>query len=140
MTVDDIDRVLAIEKASFEFPWSTRFFLEELRVDCARSVLAELEGRIVGYVLFWLLPDTVDIHNIAVHPDFRRRGIGWRLLEQVVIAARRHSAVRVTLDVRRSNIAAQKLYRLFGFKSMGLRSGYYSDNGEDALIMVLELS
>jgi [ribosomal protein S18]-alanine N-acetyltransferase len=139
MTAADIENVIAIERASFQFPWSTRFFLDELQVDCARSILAEVEGRIVGYVLFWSLPEEVDIHNIAVHPDFRRQGIGRLLLEQVVDAARRQERVRVTLDVRFSNAPAQNLYRSFGFVIRGLRKGYYSDNGEDALVMALEL-
>jgi ribosomal-protein-alanine N-acetyltransferase len=139
MTTADINNVIAIERASFQFPWSTRFFLDELQVDCARSILAEVEGRIVGYVLFWLLPEEVDIHNIAVHPDFRRQGIGRLLLEQVVAAARGQERLRVTLDVRLSNAPAQNLYRSFGFVTRGVRKGYYSDNGEDALVMALEL-
>jgi [ribosomal protein S18]-alanine N-acetyltransferase len=139
MTTADIESVIAIERASFQFPWSTRFFLDELQVDCARSILAEVEGRIVGYVLFWFLAEEVDIHNIAVHPDFRRRGIGRLLLEEVVAAARRQERLRVTLDVRFSNAPAQNLYRSFGFVIRGLRKGYYSDNGEDALVMALEL-
>ena len=139
MTAADIENVIAIERASFQFPWSTRFFLDELQMDCARSILAEVEGRIVGYVLFWFLAEEVDIHNIAVHPDFRRQGIGRLLLEQVVDAARRQERLRVTLDVRFSNAPAQSLYRNFGFIIRGLRKGYYSDNGEDALVMALEL-
>ncbi|HUC98125.1 MAG TPA: ribosomal protein S18-alanine N-acetyltransferase [Candidatus Polarisedimenticolaceae bacterium] len=139
MTTADIEKVIAIERASFQFPWSTRFFLDELQVDCARSILAEVEGRIVGYVLFWFVPEEVDIHNIAVHPDFRRQGIGRLLLEQVVAAARRQDRVRVTLDVRFSNAPAQNLYRSFGFVTRGVRKSYYSDNGEDALVMALEL-
>lgn len=139
MTTADIEKVIAIERASFQFPWSTRFFLDELQVDCARSLLAEVEGRIVGYVLFWFLPEEVDIHNIAVHPDFRRHGVGRLLLEQVVAAARHQDRVRVTLDVRFSNVPAQNLYRSFGFVTRGVRKGYYSDNGEDALVMAFEL-
>lgn len=108
-------------------------------MECARSILAEVDGRIVGYVLFWFVSEEVDIHNIAVHPDFRRQGIGRLLLEQVVAAARRQERVRVTLDVRFSNTSAQSLYRSFGFAARGLRKAYYSDNGEDALVMALEL-
>jgi ribosomal-protein-alanine N-acetyltransferase len=139
MRTADIENVIAIERASFRFPWSMRFFLDELQVDCARSILAEVDGRIVGYVLFWILAEEVDIHNIAVHPDFRRQGIGRLLLEQVAAAARRQERLRVTLDVRSSNAAAQSLYLSLGFVARGLRKGYYSDNGEDALVMALEL-
>ena len=140
MTTADLDAVMAIEKASFAYPWSPRFFLQELQVDCARSLLAEVNGRIVGYILFWLLADEIDIHNVAVHSEFRRRGIGRLLIEQVVLEARRRGSTRVTLEVRRSNLAAQKLYESIGFIPTGVRKGYYSDDGEDALAMALKLN
>ena len=132
--------VMAIERGAYSYPWSERFFRQELQVECARSFLAVLDGRIVGYVLFWLLPGEVDVHNIAVHIDFRRRGFGRRLLEQVVSEAQKRSSARVTLEVRRSNTAAQRLYESSGFKFTGIRKGYYSDDGEDAFLMVLELA
>lgn len=135
----DLDEVMAIERTSFRHPWSSNFFLEELQVACARSILAQLNDKIVGYVLFWLLPETVDIHNIAVHTEFRRQRIGQALLRQVLEHARSCHSSRVTLEVRVSNIPAQKLYESVGFVSQGLRKGYYSDDGEDAVIMVLEL-
>ena len=140
MTTADLDAVMAIEKASFAYPWSPRFFLQELQVECARSFLAEVNGRIVGYILFWLLADEIDIHNVAVHSEFRRRGIGRLLIEQVVLEARRRGSTRVTLEVRRSNLAAQKLYESIGFIPTGVRKGYYSDDGEDALAMALKLN
>jgi ribosomal-protein-alanine N-acetyltransferase len=139
MTTADLDEVMAIERTSFRHPWSSRFFLEELQVACARSVLAEINGKIVGYVLFWLLPEEVDIHNIAVHTAFRRQGIGHVLLQQVAEQARSRNSSRITLEVRVSNLPAQKLYQSLGFVSKGLRKGYYSDDGEDALMMALEL-
>jgi [ribosomal protein S18]-alanine N-acetyltransferase len=140
MVSEDLDEVMAIERTSFRYPWSSRFFLEELQVPCARSVLALVEGKIVGYVLFWLLADEVDVHNIAVHASFRRHGIGQALLNRVLAQARERHSSRVTLEVRVSNTGAQKLYQSVGFACTGLRKGYYSDDGEDALIMVLELA
>lgn len=139
MTTADLDEVMLIERMSYRFPWSTNFFLQELQVACARAILAEIDGRIVGYVLFWLLPGAVDIHNIAIHVDYRRRGIARLLLDKVVAEARCQSALRVLLEVRRSNVAAQKLYASSGFVTTGVRKGYYSDDGEDALAMTLEL-
>jgi len=139
MILADLDEVMAIERTSFRHPWSSRFFLEELQVACARSVLAEINGKIIGYVLFWLLPEEVDIHNIAVHTEFRRQGIGHVLLQQVAEQARSRNSSRITLEVRVSNLPAQKLYKSMGFVSKGLRKGYYSDDGEDALMMALEL-
>ncbi len=140
IAASDMDEIMAIERASFDYPWSSRFFLQELQVSCSRSVLAEVSGRIVGYVLFWLLADTVDVHNIAVRKDFRRRGIARRLLQQVVSEGQRRSIVRVTLEVRKSNISAQKLYESFGFFVTGVRKGYYLDDGEDAITMALKLA
>jgi ribosomal-protein-alanine N-acetyltransferase len=139
MVPADLDEVMAIERTSFRHPWSSRFFLEEMQVACARSVLAEVNGKIVGYVLFWLLPEEVDIHNIAVHTEFRRQGIGHVLLQQVVEQARSRNSSRITLEVRVSNVPARKLYESLGFVTKGLRKGYYSDDGEDALMMALEL-
>jgi ribosomal-protein-alanine N-acetyltransferase len=140
MTTADLDEVMGIERTSFRFPWSTGFFLQELQVACARSILAEIDGRIVGYVLFWLLPGAVDIHNIAVHVNFRRRGIARALLSKVVTEAERQTNLRVILEVRRSNLPAQKLYESMGFATTSIRKGYYSDDGEDALAMSLELA
>ena len=139
MMPTDLDQVMAIERSSFPFPWSTGFFLEELRVECARSLVMEIKGRIVGYVLFWLLPDEIDVHNVAVHTEFRRRGIGRVLLGHVVEQGRRRKLPRVTLEVRDSNLPAQKLYESMGFMRTGIRKGYYGDNGEDALVMALFL-
>jgi ribosomal-protein-alanine N-acetyltransferase len=139
ITLQDISDIMAIERSAYTYPWSERFFRQELQVHCARSFLAEREGRIAGYVLFWLLPGTVDIHNIAVHQDFRRRGLGRSLLENVIEEARRRASARVTLEVRKSNTPAQRLYESVGFKVSGVRHGYYSDDGEDALLMTLEL-
>jgi ribosomal-protein-alanine N-acetyltransferase len=139
MNIADLDEVMAIERSSFRFPWSTSFFRQELQVACARSILVEADGRIIGYVLFWLLPGAIDIHNIAVHADYRRRGIARILLGRVIGEARRQSITRVILEVRKSNLPAQKLYEAMGFLTTGIRKGYYSDNGEDALAMTLEL-
>lgn len=135
----DLEEVMEIEKASFSYPWSARFFLQELRVPCARSLLAVLEGKTVAYIIFWFLPSEVDIHNVAVHPAHRRQGIGRSLLQAVIDEAVQQGLRRITLEVRKSNEAAQRLYQSLGFESQGLRKGYYSDDGEDALIMVLDL-
>ena len=139
MTLADLDEVMAIERASFAYPWSSRFFHQEFEVECARSILAEMNGKIVGYVLFWLLPENVDIHNLAVRGEYRRRGVGRILLHKVIVEALRQSSARVTLEVRKSNLAAQKLYESAGFVATGVRKGYYSDDGEDALTMALDL-
>jgi ribosomal-protein-alanine N-acetyltransferase len=140
MTLADVDAVMSIERASFAHPWSKRFFLQELQVQCARSLIAEIDGKVVGYILFWLLPEEIDIHNLAVHTAFRRCGIARALLYRVVAQAQARGSVRVTLEVRRSNTPAQRLYQSIGFSITGIREGYYSDDGEDALAMALDLT
>ena len=139
MTKDDLDEVMAIERLAYRYPWSSGFFLQELQVACARSILAELDGKICGYVLFWLLPGSIDVHNLSIAPESRRLGIARMLMRQVVVAARVQSATRVTLEVRQSNDPAKRLYASLGFVQTGLRRGYYSDDGEDAFTMALEL-
>lgn len=138
MNPSDLDEIMTIERASFSYPWSPRFFLQELRVPCARSLLAVLGGKTVGYIVYWILSSEVDIHNLAVRPTYRRQGIGRSLLQGVVEEAKRNRASKVTLEVRKSNEAAQRLYHSLGFVARGVRKGYYSDDGEDALAMVLE--
>jgi len=139
MTKDDLEEVMAIERSAYRHPWSSGFFLQELQVACARSILAEIDGRICGYVLFWLLPGSIDVHNLAIAPALRRLGIARMLMRQVVAAASIQSATRVTLEVRQSNEPAKTLYSSLGFVQTGLRKGYYSDDGEDAFTMALEL-
>jgi len=138
MTSADLPDVLAIERASFTFPWSAGFFVQELKIDCARSHLAVVDGKPAGYVIYWLLSREMDIHNLAVAPAYRRRGIAHALLQAVIADAVRERANRITLEVRKSNEAAQRLYHSAGFMAKGVRKGYYSDDGEDALVMVLE--
>lgn len=140
MDPTDINEVMAIERTAYRYPWSERFFLQEIGAQCARSVLAEADGKIVGYVLFWLLPDEVDVHNIAVHQEFRRMGIGRKLLHHAIRTGRERASVRVTLEVRKSNTVAQNLYLSQGFVVVGERRGYYSDDGEDAILMALNLN
>ncbi|MFQ5682465.1 MAG: ribosomal protein S18-alanine N-acetyltransferase [Candidatus Binatia bacterium] len=139
MDPSDLEHILRIENASFAYPWSARFFLQELRVPCARSLLAIVSGKPVGYIIYWVLPSDVDIHDLAVDPSYRRRGIGRALLAAVIGEARNRGSTRVTLEVRKSNETAQKLYQSLGFVEDGVRRGYYSDNGEDALLMVFEI-
>lgn len=139
MTPSDLDEIMTIERDSFAYPWSLRFFLQELRVPCARSLLATVGSKAVGYIIYWVLAGEVDIHNLAVHPSYRRRGIGKHLLQAVVEEAKGNGSGRVTLEVRKSNEPAQRLYQALGFVERGVRKGYYSDDGEDALAMVLEI-
>jgi len=139
MTIADIDEVMAIESVAFASPWSRQFFLEELQAAHARSILCQTEGKPIGYVIYWELPGELDIHNVAVHPRYRRQGVARAMLGDIIESAVKRGFRRMTLEVRRSNDAAQTLYRSLGFEVCGLRKGYYSDNGEDAWLMERKL-
>ena len=134
----DLEAVIEIEKASFPIPWSMYAFLAELYENRrARYFVARQKagGEVVGYVGIWLILDEAHITNIAVHPDFRRKGIGKRLMLAATDYAESQGVDAVTLEVRASNIIAQRLYEKIGFVSVGIRPGYYHDDGEDAVIM-----
>lgn len=136
MRKEDIDEILEIEKASFPSPWTRKAFLTELKErDSSHFLVAKSEGRVVGYAGFWLVFDEAHITNLAVHSDYRRKKIGERLIRFLLKLAVSKGAKKATLEVRPSNIAAQNLYKKFGFEMEGIQKGYYSDTGEDALIM-----
>ena len=139
MLSSDVEWVMEIERASFPYPWSETFFHQELKASCARALLAVAGEQAIGYVIYWLVSGEIDIHNLAVHPGYRRRGVARALLRSVIGDARERRAGRITLEVRKSNAAAQKLYQAVGFVEQGVRKGYYSDDGEDALAMALDL-
>jgi ribosomal-protein-alanine N-acetyltransferase len=135
----DIAQVLLIEMNSFPSPWNERMFLSEIRDNRLSSFLvAKCNETVVGYGGFWLIFDEAHFVNLAVHPAFRRRGIGKQLLSALLTLAKERGATRATLEVRVSNTAAIKLYEGFGFKTCAIRKKYYKDNNEDALVMWLE--
>ena len=139
ITTADLDDVMVIERMSFRFPWSAGFFRQELQVPCARSILAELDNLDGGLCsVLAAARRAIDIHNITSSsgvPAARHRLRA--LLGEVIREARHQSFNRVLLEVRRSNLPAQTLYRKLGFAMTGIRKGYYSDDGEDALAMSL---
>ena len=139
MTLDDLEQVVAIDQVSFSLPWPARSFQFELTDNLAsRCWVAELDGRVVAMLVAWMIVDEVHIATIATHPDFRKQGIARNLLSHVLRSAREEGAVSSFLEVRESNLGAQEMYRQFGYVETGRRAQYYSDNGEDALMMALE--
>jgi len=131
-----IDDIIVIEKLSFTIPWTKNAFLHELQNNkFAVYLSAKMGDRIVGYAGMWKIFDEGHITNVAVHPEFRRMGIGSMLLERLINLAKRDGITKMTLEVRQSNKAAQALYKKYGFKAAGIRKEYYADNGEDAVIM-----
>lgn len=140
MRLDDLEEVLRIERLSFTIPWSKRAFLYELLENQRALYLVAWEAKqIRGYIGMWIVLDEGHITNLAVHPDYRRRGIGRVLLETLMMESAKRGIQRLTLEVRRSNLGAQALYHGLGFKEAGIRHRYYQDNREDALIMWKEL-
>ena len=137
----DLERILAIEKACFEQPWSLTSFKRELSLPFSRIAVAVggSEGQIRGYLCRWMVVDELHVLNVAVHPDFRRRGVAAGLLADSLGEAKAKNIEVATLEVRRSNLAARGLYRKFGFEERRLRRNYYGP-GEDAFIMELRLS
>ncbi len=139
MRLEDLDEVQRIELASFTTPWPSNAYRSELMTNRLASYLvARIDGRIVGYGGMWLMVDEAHITTFAVHPGWRRQGIGERLLLAFLDLARDRHAREATLEVRLSNLAARRLYEKYGFRPVGLRPRYYSDNNEDALIMTTD--
>jgi ribosomal-protein-alanine N-acetyltransferase len=136
MRMADVAAVLEIERLSFSAPWPAFAFEQELTANrLAHYRVARLGDRVVAFGGIWLMVDDAHITTFGVHPEHRRRGIGRRLLLELADVALELGSARMTLEVRISNEPAQALYRSFGFVEGGRRVAYYSDDGEDALVM-----
>lgn len=138
---EDIDGILELENLCFpEDPWSRLSFENELENPISVFLIAKEEetGRLVGYGGVWMMYDVGNITNIAVHPDYRREGIGREILKLLVQVCREKEMSSVTLEVRKGNLPAIGLYEAENFQVCGLRRRYYRDF-EDALIMTKEL-
>ncbi len=135
---ENIDSLYALECMSFAVPWTLKAFTDDLSNENACYTLLCEGETVIGYCAFWQAADVADITNVAVHPDYRRRGLGKRLIEEAVRKAEQRGIKQLFLEVRVSNKAARALYIACGFTEVGLREKYYADNNEDALIMVKE--
>jgi ribosomal-protein-alanine N-acetyltransferase len=139
--VHDLDAVDDIERASYPTPWSRSMFAAELQKPGSLSLGAYREsGELVGYLIVSRYVDAWHVMNIAVAPEYRRRGIGKELLEWLFGVTGGDPRRGYTLEVRVSNADAIRLYERLGFEARGIRRGYYTDNREDALIMWREPS
>ena len=135
MTKRDIARVYEIEVQSFRSPWSKLSLLGELHNSVARYLVAEEEGRIVGYGGMWVLFDEAHITNIAIAPEKRGLHLGRYLMYGMMVKALECGAERMTLEVRETNVRAQNLYYSFDFEKEGFRKRYYEDTGEGAYLL-----
>lgn len=143
MKVADIPIVVDIDRMSFPVPWPERSYQFELTKNPSASLLVaeirtEYGKKIIGYIGYWLLADEVHISTIAVHTGYRSKGVGAQLLEAALLQAREKGASLATLEVRETNEHALALYWNYGFHQSGIRTSYYHDNGENAVIMALE--
>ena len=133
---DDLVQVVALEKRCFVDPWDSGALEQELGADRLRlPLIAEIGGKVVGYLMAWKIVDQLHILNIAADPDLRRRGVGTALLFAAARQALALGMEEITLEVRESNREARAFYHQYGFVPTGVRPGYYADNGEDAIIM-----
>jgi ribosomal-protein-alanine N-acetyltransferase len=134
---DEIDDVLAVERASFTNPWTREMYLSELQNEGVSFLFVARDeaGRLIGFCSFWRVFEELHINNLAVDPGHRRQGVAASLLAHVLAEAPRLGASRALLEVRRSNSDARRLYERFGFSIAGTRRNYYSQPVEDALVL-----
>ncbi len=139
MRLADLDAVQTIERASFTTPWPAHAYRSEIETNrLAHYLVARLGDEVVAYAGMWLMVDEAHITTFAVAPRWRRHRVGERLLLAMLDLAGDRRAREATLEVRLSNLAARRLYEKYGFRPVGLRPRYYSDDNEDALIMTTE--
>jgi ribosomal-protein-alanine N-acetyltransferase len=151
MILDDLEQVAALDQISFSLPWPAHSFRYELlenefsRLWVAETVPAESEAlpgnvvpRVIGMIVVWLIIDEAHIATLAVHPLYRRRGIGRQLLLTAMRESAAQGAVSAKLEVREHNQIAINMYRKLGFEVVGRRKRYYQDTNEDAILMTLE--
>lgn len=132
----DILPMAELDQLCFAAPWSVESFETEiLRNNVALYLIAEINETVVGYAGLWCVLDEGHITNVAVHPDYRKKGIGEALVSVLIDHTSANGIKSHTLEVRPSNAAAIALYTKFGFQPAGIRKKYYEDNGEDAIIM-----
>lgn len=139
MGLDNISQILEIEKISFPTPWHSYIFELELKKPRTLQLVSKFGDQVTGYIISWMMYDEIHILNVAVHPDFRRKGIARKLLSDVIEYFYPRGARSVILEVRMNNKAAQNLYESMGFRTLRIRKKYYTDTGEDAIVMYLDL-
>ena len=140
-TAADLNPILEIEEASFKNPTTREWYERELERPevCFIYVLRTAESPAAAFCAFWRVADQAHINNLAVRPELRRRGLGSQMLEAVIAEARRLGAETLSLEVRRSNVAAQRLYLRAGFREEAVRKSYYTQPVEDALVLSLKI-
>lgn len=136
MREEHLDRVMQIESACFSQPYSREIFEEELGLDIAHPKVVRLGKEVVGFIDYWIIRDEVHLINVAIDPLYQRRHLASFLMNHLENVVHERSIKKIFLDVRKSNEGAIRLYEKFGYKEIGLRKKYYSDNNEDAVVML----
>ena len=131
----DMPEVLAIEHASFEFPWCEEEFLRVLRQRNCIGMVAEYGERVVGFMIYELHKNKLHVLDFAAHPEFRRMGVGRQMLTKLVGKLSTHRRTRIALFVRETNLSAQYFFRVQGFRATGVAREHFADSGEDAYLM-----
>jgi [ribosomal protein S18]-alanine N-acetyltransferase len=134
-----LDSIIQIENMSFSTPWSSAGFLQEIRNPVSRLWAAMIDEDLKGYICFWMLDFEIQLLDLAVHPEERRKGLGRFLLNNMIEEAVSRNLESIWLEVRVSNTGAIRLYQNLGFVQVGLRRKYYQDTQEDAKVMFLAL-
>lgn len=134
-----VDQVYDIEELSFFTPWSKKSIHTEVDNPLGHYIVLMDQDRVIAYGGFWVVMEEANINNVAVSPEYRGRGLSRLLMDKLIEMAKTQGAKELFLEVRSSNYVAQNLYRSLGFKMIGLRTGYYVDTEEDAIVMLLHL-
>jgi ribosomal-protein-alanine N-acetyltransferase len=136
----DLDAVMLIERACFAAPWPRSIMAEEIMGQgCTRMEVADEPGGVTGFMIYWVIPPEAHLINLAVTPVGQGRGVGRAMVERLLAVARSEAVSQIFLEVRASNLVAQRLYAGVGFEQIDVRRGYYADNGEDALVLYHEI-
>ena len=134
LTQDDIPALVGIEKSCFSDPWSEKFFVSLMNNSCFTAFGYSEDGAVIGFICFFHIADEIEILNLAVSPESRRRGRGNALLCALEEYAGKTGAVRMFLEARKSNAAARSLYEKHGFQIIYIRKRYYDSPVEDAVV------
>ena len=143
-TLEDLDLLVALEEVCFSVPWSKKSFEAELKGNQFSRILMVphseygLEVQAIGYICVWMVFEEIRFLNLAIHPEFRRRGLATQLISEAIRLGREEGCCRGMLEVRESNHAAKKLYESFHFQEYATRKSYYTNPTEDAILMTLE--
>ena len=138
-TNEDLEAISEIEKVSINPPWSYKAICDFAECDTSRILVAKLDNVVVGYITYSVVLDEVQIANVATHPEYRRRGIGEKLLNFLYDESKASGMYVITLEVRQSNEPAINLYRKCGYDEVGRRKNYYKNPTEDAILMNLSI-